>query len=212
MTPQTVRSPDRSTRQTWRERAGVVALAAGIVSVVAVYLALNAATGSDDATRRLLPYQTLARRLPEPDQRMFTAIRSGLLAAESDRARTSVWPDPSALAARGIGPFAAAADAAGYQWMRFQQGAITNYFGRPRDASAAAWLLEIQEPEPGMLPDPAPTDDEHHRLPDGTVLHIYVWMHRYGGQVPAGFVRQPQASGWLEVFSAPPDPAFYNRR
>ena len=116
------------------------------------------------------------------------------------------------LAARGIAPFAASNDTSGYRWTRFQQGAITNYFGQPRDPSAAAWLLEIQEPEPGMLPDPAPTDDEHHRLPDGTVLHIYVWMHRFGGQLPVGFVRQPQVSGWVEVFAAPPDPAFYNRR
>jgi hypothetical protein len=37
-------------------------------------------------------------------------------------------------------------------------------------------------------------------------------MHRFGGQVPAGFIRQPQSSGWTEVFSTPPDPAFYNRR
>jgi hypothetical protein len=100
----------------------------------------------------------------------------------------------------------------GYQWSRFQQGTIVNYFGRPRDPSAPAWLLEIQEPEPGTPPDTAPTDDEHHRLPDGTVLHTYVWMHRYGGQVPAGFVRQPQNSGWTQVFSTPPNPVFYNRR
>jgi hypothetical protein len=212
MSLRTVQSHDRSTRGAWRERTGVLALAAGIISVVAVYLALNAATGTDDAARRLLPYQTLARTLPEADQQLFTALRSGLLTAEAERARTSAWPDASALAARGIAPFSSSNDAGGYQWTRFQQGAITNYFGQPRDPSAAAWLLEIQEPEPGMLPDPAPTDDEHHRLPDGTVLHIYVWMHRFGGQVPAGFVRQPQVSGWVEVFAAPPDPAFYNRR
>lgn len=211
MSTQTVPSPDRSTRGAWRERAGVLALAGGILSVVAVYLALNTATGGDDAARRLLPYQTLARTLPDADQRVFTVIRSALVAAESERARTAAWPDAAVLAARGVAPFASS-DAAGYQWTRFQQGAITDYFGQPRDPSAAAWLLEIQEPEPGMLPDPAPTDDEHHRLPDGTVLHIYVWMHRFGGQVPVGFVRQPQVSGWLELFNTPPDPAFYNRR
>ena len=212
MSTRTVRSPDRATRRAWRERTGVLVLAAGIVSVVAVYLALNAATGGDDAASRLLPYQTFARTLPDADQRLFTAIRSGLLTAEAEHARTSAWPDAPVLAARGIAPFAASNDTSGYRWTRFQQGAITNYFGQPRDPSAAAWLLEIQEPEPGMLPDPAPTDDEHHRLPDGTVLHIYVWMHRFGGQLPVGFVRQPQVSGWVEVFAAPPDPAFYNRR
>jgi hypothetical protein len=44
------------------------------------------------------------------------------------------------------------------------------------------------------------------------MLHTYVWTHRIGGQVQVGFVRQPQSSGWIEVFSTPPDPAFYNRR
>jgi hypothetical protein len=63
-----------------------------------------------------------------------------------------------------------------------------------------------------MPPDPAPLDEEHHRLPDGTMLHTYIWTHRFGGQIQVGFIRQPQNSGWTEVFSTPPDPAFYNRR
>jgi hypothetical protein len=133
-----------------------------------------------------------------------------LLSAEGDRQRTSAWPEPAALAARNVAPFAA--DGSGYEWSRLQQGSIVNYFGQPRDPSAPAWLLEVQEPEAGMLPDPAPPDEEHHRLSDGTLLHTYVWMHRYGGQVPVGFVRQPQNSGWTEVFSTPPNPVFYNRR
>ncbi|HEV8317229.1 MAG TPA: hypothetical protein VGQ10_07455, partial [Vicinamibacterales bacterium] len=128
------------------------------------------------------------------------------------RARTKAWPDPASLAAQGVAPFAPAGDGAAYQWSRSEQSGIVNYFGRPRDPSQPAWLLEIQEPEPGMRPDPAPLDDQHHRLPDGTTLHIYVWMHRFGGQVPVGFVRQPQTSGWIEVFSTPPNLAFYNRR
>jgi len=192
----------------WRERFGVLAVGVGIVSVIAVYLALNGTT-TRDAARDLLPYQTLARSLPEADQLAFRTLRQGLLAAEADRAKLSVWPEPAALAARGVAPFT---DGTGYEWSRLQQGAIINYFGRPRDPSAPAWLLEIQEPEPGMLPDQAPPDEEHHRLPDGTMVHTYVWMHRYGGQVPVLFVRQPQTTGWAEVFSAPPNPVFYNRR
>jgi len=201
----------QSGSQQWRERAGVFALAGGIISVIAVYLAVNA-TGSRNDSRGLLPYQTLARTLPEPDQRAFRAIREGLSAAESERARTKAWPDPASLAAQGVAPFAPAGDGAAYQWSRSEQSGIVNYFGRPRDPSQPAWLLEIQEPEPGMRPDPAPLDHQHHRLPDGTTLHIYVWMHRFGGQVPVGFVRQPQTSGWIEVFSTPPNLAFYNRR
>ena len=62
-----------------------------------------------------------------------------------------------------------------------------------------------------MPPDMSPVDDEHHRLPDGTMLHIYVWMHRYGGQVPVGFVRQPQAAGWMSVYATPPNPCALQR-
>jgi hypothetical protein len=197
-----------SASQGWRERAGVLALAGGIVSIIAVYLVLNA-TARRDTAKDLLPYQTLVRTLPEADQQLFRTLRQGLLAAEEDRVRQSAWPEPKALAGRGVAPFT---DGSGYEWSRLQQGAIVNYFGQPRDPSAPAWLLEIQEPEPGMLPDAAPLDEEHHRLSDGTRVHTYVWMHRYGGQVPVGFVRQPQNSGWTEVYSTPPNPVFYNRR
>lgn len=211
MTERRVVQYGASGSQSWRERAGILVVAGGIISVIAVYLALNAAAGRDGA-RDLLPYQTLVGVLPESDQRLFRLLRQGLVAAEADRARSSAWPEPESLAARGVEPFVRAADGVRYEWSRLQQGAIINYFGQPRDPSAPAWLLEIQEPEPGMPPDPAPADEEHHRLRDGTMLHTYVWMHRYGGQVPVGFVRQPQNSGWTEVFSTPPNPVFYNRR
>ena len=202
----------RTNLQTWRERIGVLAVAGGIVSVIAVYLALNTATGGRNSAKDLLPYQSLVRDLPESDQRLFRKLRQGLLAAEAERARIAGWPDAPRLAALRVAPFAPTDDATAYQWSRLEQGTIINYFCQPRDPSAPAWLLEIQEPEPGMLPDPAPLDDEHHRLPDGTTLHTYVWMHRYGGQVPVGFTRQPQNSGWIEVFSTSPNPVFYNRR
>jgi hypothetical protein len=210
MAQRTVQSSG-GTSQSWRERAAVLAIGGGIVSVVAVYLALNAASRSD-SSRDLLPYQTLARTLPEADARMFRTLREGLLAAERDRARGTPWPEPPSLAARGVPPFAPVPAGGDYDWSRIQQGTIVDYFGRPRDPSAPAWLLEIQEPEPGMLPDPAPPDEEHHRLPDGTMLHTYVWMHRFGAQVPLEFVRQPQNSGWIEVFTTPPNPVYYNRR
>ncbi|HEY7284443.1 MAG TPA: hypothetical protein VH497_03295 [Vicinamibacterales bacterium] len=214
MATQVVRSNSGSTSRGSKERGLVLAAAAGIVSVIAVY-AVMSSRNTGDSSRTLLPYQALSRDLPEPDQQVFRSIRQGLLGAEADRARTGAWPEPAALARRGIAPFASAAHQlqdADYEWSRLQQGAIVNYFGLPRDPAQPAWLLEIQEPEPGMPPDPAPLDEEHHRLPNGTMLHTYVWMHRFGGQVPAGFIRQPQSSGWTEVFSTPPDPAFYNRR
>lgn len=194
-----------------RERFGVIALGLTIVGAIAAYVVLNSRSSGDTA-RDLLPYQTLVQSLPDADQQMFTVIRQGVLVAEADRVRSSVWPTPESLAARGVAPFTAGEGASAYTWSLLQQGSIIDYFGQPKDGAAPAWLLEIQEPEPGMPPDMSPVDDEHHRLPDGTMLHIYVWTHRYGGQVPVGFVRQPQTAGWMSVYTTPPNPTYYNRR
>src|SRR5262245_25191426 len=206
MTQVTIQSSLESGPRSRRERLGVFALGGVIVTAIGGYLAVTAVSGGRDSTRGLLPYQTLARTLPEADQHQFRAIREGLLQAEAERARTSLWPEPSVLASRGVAPFAGDSNTEGYQWRRLQQGVTVNYLGHPPDPSRPAWLLTIQEPEPGALPDPAPNDDEHHRLPDGTTLHVYVWLHRYGGQVPDAFVPQPQTSGWIGVFSTPPSP------
>lgn len=200
----------KSSQQSSRERLGVIALGLTIVGAIAVYAVLNS-RGTPDSTRNLLPYQSLAQSLPEADQMVYRAIRQGLLEAEGDRIKSAAWPSPAALASRGVAPFAPGTGPT-YKWSLLQQSSIINYFGQPDDGSAPAWLIEIQEPEPGMLPDTAPPDDEHHRLPDGTMLHTYVWMHRLGGQVPVGFVRQPQTVGWTAVFTTAPNPVYYNRR
>jgi hypothetical protein len=185
-----------------RERAGVFALGGLIITVVVIYVAINGTTGGADKSRGLLPYQALAASLPESDRKDFRALRDGLLAAEAMRSRTSRWPDATELTLPG----------SGYRWTRFERGVITDYLGRPGDPAQAAWLLEIQEPEPGMAPDPAPNDEQHHRLADGTTLHIYVWTHRLGGQMPAAFVPQPQNTGWTEVVEQVPNPVYGLRR
>jgi hypothetical protein len=212
------------------ERTRVLVLGGLIVAGVGGYLFLNTTSAGRDSQRNLLPYQTLARTLPESEQSLFQALQKGQLAAEAERVRTSRWPDVPALASAGVAPFAASrsaaaqsaaaqpagavggANAATMRWEQFQRGTMVNYVGVPADESAPAWLLAVQEPEPGALPDPAPVDEEHHRLADGTVLHIYIWMHRYGGRVAPRFVPQPQNDGWIQVFSAPPNPVLPPRR
>ena len=189
-------------RGSGRERAGVFALAGLIVTAVVIYLASNATTSVSDKGRGLLPYQTLAATLPELDQQHFRALRETLLAAESARARSTRWPDVAALSLPG----------ADYQWTRFERGVVVDYLGKSADPAKPAWLLEIQEPEPGTAPDPAPNDEQHQRLPDGTTLHVYVWIHRLGGQIAADFVPQPQNTGWIEVFSQVPNPVYAIRR
>lgn len=185
-----------------RERAGVFALAGLIVTVVVVYLALHAKGGENEASRSLLPYQALVSSLPEADRPAFRSLRDAIVAAEAIRTRTARWPEVSALALPGPG----------YRWTRLERGLVVNYLGQPDDPAKPAWLLEIQEPEPGTAPDPAPDDEQHHRLPDGTTLHLYVWTHRLGGQVPSSFVAQPQNTGWTEVFSQVPNPIYAIRR
>jgi hypothetical protein len=204
MSAQEVRSPGRAAGSR-RERAGVLALAGLIVGGIGFYLALRASSDSRDSQKNLLPYQVLVRTLPDADQDVFTALRRGLLEAEADRSRLSRWPEASVLADHGVAPFSDSG-APRFRWQQFHVGMTVNYLGLPLDPSSSAWLLAVQEPEPNTPPDPAPLDAEHHRLPNGTTLHVYVWMHRYGGRVTPGFVAQPQAQGWTEVFAIPPSP------
>ena len=203
----TIRSSDGLATDKRRERVGAIVVAGLVVAVVGAYLALNAVRDDRDADRGLLPYQALARTLGASDGARFLALRQGLLVAEAERARTSRWPDVSVLAGGGAAPFAPdGANPGAYRWERFAEGVTVNYLGRPSDPSHPAWLLTVREPEPGALPDLAPNDEQHHRLPDGTALHINVWQHRYGGQVEAAFVVQPQHAGWIEILADPPIP------
>jgi hypothetical protein len=204
MSRQEVRSPGRS--GSGRERTSILLLAILIIGGIGVYLALRVSGNGADTQKDLLPYQVLARTLPDAEQQAFAAIRSGLTDAEAERSRLTRWPEPSALASRGIAPFTGETNP--LRWHQFQQGKTVDYLGVPSDPASPAWLLVLQEPEPNMPPDPAPLDDEHHRLPDGTTMHVYVWMHQYGGRVTPAFIGQPQTQGWTQVFRVPPNPLF----
>jgi hypothetical protein len=181
----------------------LLVLGALILGGVVVYLAFGRSAGTADRPANLLPYQSLVRTLPESEQAMYHALRGALTTLEGERAQTRRWPTVTGLAGLGLAPFA---DATAYTWHQLQRSATVNYLGIPTDPAEPAWLLVIQEPEPNQPPDPAPLDDEHHRLPDGTTLHIYVWSHRFGGRVAPRFVPQPQTEGWSEHFATPPNP------
>lgn len=88
---------------------------------------------------------------------------------------------------------------------------MIDYLGLPAPpcpSTAPAWLLAIQEPDPGAPPDRSPADEQHHRLADGTVLHVAVWSHREGSRVRAGLVPLPYADGWTQILAGtPPSPA-----
>src|SRR6185295_14957108 len=79
-----------------------------------------------------------------------------------------------------------------------QQGLQIEYLGAPGAAGETAYLLQITEPDPQAPPHAAtPVDEEHHRLPDGTLLHVATWLRRGGvAQAPAGV---PAAAGWTQI-------------
>jgi hypothetical protein len=132
MNRQEVRSPGRS--GSGRERTSILLLAALIVGGIGVYLALRVSGSGTDTQKDLLPYQVLARTLPDAEQQTFGAIRRGLPDAEAERGRLTRWPDPPALASRGIAPFAG--DTNSLRWQQFQQGKTVNYLGIPADAAS----------------------------------------------------------------------------
>jgi hypothetical protein len=188
-----------------RERFGVLGLAALIVTMVGVYLALRSSAIDGAGSGALLPYQTLVRNLVSSDQATFGDLQKNLIEIEAARARTGHWPE----AEGHEGP----ASRSSYMWIGSREGLFLNYLAIPSgDVSAAAWLLVIQEPDPAAVVDPARNDEEHHRLPDGAVLHVSIWMHRFGERVPRDFVRQPQTAGWVQVLMAPRNPVAQARK
>jgi hypothetical protein len=178
-----------------------------VVAGVWIFLAADSATLRDagGGARHLLPFQALIQDRPAVEQRMFRELQEGLLEAESTRVSSGAWPTASSLAAAGIPPFAIDPTARGgpYDWRLTINGAFVNYLGVPRHAGAPAWLVLVQEPEPGAPPDPAREDEEHHRLLNGTMLHVSTWV-RADARVAAGTIRAPQAEGWTQLYAVGP--------
>ena len=188
-----------------RERFGVIGLAAFIVITVAVYLALKSSVLESTFSGRLLPYQALVATLISSDQAMFAEMQKQYVELENARAATRRWPGEDAL--RGRSPDSPDSPYSPYSWLRTEEGLFVNYLARPAtDVSEPAWLIVVQEPDPQAPVDPAPNDETHRRLADGTILHVTFWTHRFGGQVAPGFIRQPETRGWTQVLTAPVPP------
>jgi hypothetical protein len=209
--------PPSARAETWNVlRAGAlivlatwiyIADTAGGASPSAAAGAATSAAAGRAAARDLMPYQRLFPSLDGAQQLMFRELREGLLEAENLRSATRRWPPPAALAGRGIPPFAdvPASRRHTYRWELRQEGLYVNYLGVPADARAPAFLLLVQEPDPRAPADPAapppgaPDDEVHHRLADGTVLHVSIWMRaggRFGAPAAPGLpVAAPVAAG-----------------
>ena len=179
----------------------------GMSVVILVWIYLGATLGdTSDGRRALLPYQMVIQSRPSAEQRMFRELQEGLLEAEAMRSLSGAWPPPAALASDGIPPFAPdpTAKGASYRWTLLREGRQLNYLGRPIDRAAPAWLLVVQEPEPGVPPDQTFEDEEHHKLLDGTMLHISTWVHPDGRSRPERLTAAPQEEGWQQVYAVGP--------
>ncbi|MGH9143929.1 MAG: hypothetical protein ACRD2I_22555 [Vicinamibacterales bacterium] len=189
------------------EFGNVVRFSMVVLIGVWMFLATDSATfrDGDGGARHLLPFQSLIQDRPPLEQRMFRELQEGLLEAEARRASARTWPSPPVLAADGIPPFAADPTRKGgaYVWHLTSYGAFVNYLGLPQRAGAPAWLVLIQEPEPGAPPDPAREDEEHHRLLTGEMLHVSTWV-RADSRAPNGTIRAPQAEGWTQLYAVGP--------
>ncbi len=183
------------------ETINVLKAGAAIVVIVAAYIfrpTFGVQTPVLQSQYGLLPYQRLIRDAAPHEQRVYRELQEGLLEAERIRAQTGAWPDVVTLAAEGIPPFARdPTQKVAYTWTSVRQDWATNYLGVPSDSSQPAWVLVILEPEPGAPADPAPNDETHHRLPDGTTLHVSIW-NMPEGKRRSGFaaLRLPQNDGW----------------
>jgi hypothetical protein len=189
-----------------RERTLILGVAVGVAALVALYLGLRSAALGTVAGGNLFPYQMLVRDLVQADQSVFNQLRQSVLEAESQRAKTGQWPPADAV--RTLPIESAGVDgvvpASPFVWRMTQQNIIVNYLGIPAgEGSAPAWLVRVQEPDPIAPIDVVPNDEVHHRLPDGTVLHVSIWTYRFGSQLKSAFFAKPETAGWTQLLTAP---------
>ncbi|MFT3764663.1 MAG: hypothetical protein QM820_03960 [Minicystis sp.] len=125
------------------------------------------------------PFERRFAELAPEDQRMYRAIQEGVAEAERRRSATGRWPSADDLAREGVPPFAAdPIDRARYTWSFVRTGTAVNYVGTPAaGADRETFAVIVVEPDPGTASDPtAQVDDVHHRLAEGTMIHVTVWM------------------------------------
>jgi hypothetical protein len=155
--------------------------------------------GAATAAGAPTPFERRFQDLDAADQRIFRALREGVAEAERRRSATGRWPSADALASAGVPPFAPdPIDRARHAWTFAQAGTAVNYVGTP--ASGETFLVLVVEPDPGTPVDPqALVDDVHHRLDDGTMIHVTVWMGPGMGASREVVTVPPPERGWRQI-------------
>jgi hypothetical protein len=153
------------------------------------------------------PFERRFQDLASEDQRIFRSIQEGVVEAERVRSSSGRWPSADALARAGVPPFAPdPLDRARYAWQSVDAPQKASYLGVPAAGSGrACFFALIVEPDPGTPADPLAREDEiHHRLGDGTMIHVTVWM---GPPLPDprdALATLPVERGYRQVVSAAP--------
>ncbi|MBI3770731.1 MAG: hypothetical protein HY271_19860 [Deltaproteobacteria bacterium] len=147
----------------------------------------------------LAPFQIFFRDATPTVQRTMRELQEGVTEAENARSASKRWPTVETLAAQGIPPFTNASD----RWRLVQSGLYVTYVGTSAvGPDAPAFLALIQEPELGYVETvmpAAPSDELHHRLSDGTLLHVSFWFHRESVVADDQVIARPFATGWTQV-------------
>ena len=156
------------------------------------------------------PFERRYQDLDAADQRLFRAVQEGATEAERRRSASGRWPSADELAREGVPPFTAdPIDRARYAWSFVRTGTAVNYVGTPAaDAGREAFVLLITEPDPGTPQDPLAVEDEvHHRLTDGTMIHVAVWTGPPLGQRSTAVSVLAPDQGYKQVMATSGAPA-----
>lgn len=185
-----------------REGIAVARVAWLVAALAYVAILLRRTDGAGTVAGAGLAHQTRFRDLESADQRVILALQEALTEAENVRATNLVWSSTTALAARGVPPFAPDPIARDpFAWTFRREKNVVTYAGAPEPGSGSkrpAFLLsivELGEDESEAEPRPAVP---RRALPDGTELEISFWIHPE--PVDLGpMITSPGDRGWTEV-------------
>jgi hypothetical protein len=185
--------PDNGARESYWVLQAIVVIAIGSTLAAA---SRRAPPGTPES---LALYQKLFREQPGPVQRVYRDLVSGLEDAMRLRTPKDGWPSVETLRAEFVPPFRGNGE---LRWELRRKAGIVNYLGVPKEGSPSpAFLLLIQEniPHPGT-----PVLDEFHRkAPDGSLLHVGIWIHSAAPSVSEVLV-VPERQGWTEIVTGAP--------
>jgi hypothetical protein len=195
-----VLSPPSARAETWAVLRALFHIA--YWSALVVSAQAHASGGASEARPEASPFERRFQDLPPPDQRLYRSLQEGVVEAERLRSATGRWPTVAALAEGGVPPFAPdPLDPARYAWRRVETGTKVDYVGTPAPGSGReAIFAVIVEPDPGSPPEPLATPDEiHHRLDDGTMIHVTVWIGPTIATLDEAFALLPPDKGYRQV-------------